>query len=191
LLNKLILAALAAVILVSLAVAPATARTRIEISTTTNRASGRLTFQTAERTQEIICDVTLHATLRRLINKRHGEPVGLITAILTANARAAPNNPPIICRGNAPMELLYGGILGSLPRPTGGILLTASNFDTGVFGIRCNYRATIGATSNTNPIRRATIDPNRIRSSTFGCPEGSLRGELTFSPEVTMILLEA
>jgi hypothetical protein len=103
---------------------------------------------------------------------------------------AEPSNPPIICSYTGPQEIDYGGVLGSLPRTSGSIFLLILNFLKGVFGFRCSYRGTISSTSFSNPARRATINSNRFRSATFGCPEGSLKGEFTYTPELTLLLLE-
>jgi hypothetical protein len=195
-LNKLVLTALAAVVALSLAAGPAAARSRIEASTTAVLNSGRLTFNS--NIAQAICDVTLHATMRRLITKIAGEPVGDITAILTANARNSIG-AAAACSGLAPMRIAYGSIRGTLPTITGGELRVTGAFLVRIGNAGCLYTGTIGNISNENPIRTGTIEREprqrlfRALEEEFfrRCPaEGELLGELTFTPSVTLRLLE-
>jgi hypothetical protein len=172
-------AALAAFLLLS-AAAVANARTRIEVSTTAILLSGRLTFQS--HFFEAVCDVTLHASLRRLIGKTRGEAVGAITAILTANQGFNR------CQYLAGMTISYTSISGSLPLIRGVSLNLNERFALGDESFNCLFTATWGLTARENPVRRIILDPTNVTECI------SLRleivGELKVSPEVTIRLLE-
>jgi len=199
---KLVGVVVAALLALSLAAATSSARVRVEVSTTATLISGRLTFAELPDSgfiPNIICEVTLHATLNRLIAKVRLTQAGGITAILTANCRnsfgGGATATPL-----AGMLVFYDSIRGTLPTITGGLLWTTSRFlvETSVLGseIRCLYAGLVGAESTANPVTSQTILPNEIplfeeHRGTRRCPErGQLRGTLRVSPEVTIRLLE-
>jgi hypothetical protein len=194
-LTKLIWTALAAAMVLAVAVSPASALRRIEISTTAFLAHGRITFtETGGASQA--CDVTLHITANRLINKIRGELIGHVTSTLTANPTAFTT-----CRPLSPMLVMYNSIAGSLPiieqggrlDVRGGFLITNPFF-------RCLFSGTISGTSRTNPVRTLEVSSAagaistevRLELSGAGtCPaEGRLTGTMTSRPEVTIRLLE-
>jgi hypothetical protein len=196
--TKIITAALAAALLLSLFASTASARTRLEVSTTATLISGRLIFTGGETT--ITSDVTLHVTLLRLINKIFLEHVGEITRVLIANTRCSREPCEVIPL--VPMDIGYGSIRGSLPTNIRGILLLIlAAFLLLIFNrfAQCLFRGRIGAESPTNPASVFTplrghdlvplwedeLDP-------FGtCPErGTLTGTLTARPTITIRLLE-
>jgi hypothetical protein len=193
---KLVMAALVAAFVLSLAAGPAGARNRVEVSTTSVRAtSSRLTFGGSEI--DIICNVTLAGTLRRLINKRRGEPVGSFTAD-TVNTCSSNFGSEARADALTPMSITYGTIEGSLPSNiTGGTLDTTGGFLISVrtiFGTSaCLYSGTITSRSE-NPARTLRIQPNTSRLSrrlSGICPEtGELAGSFTSTPAVTIRLLE-
>jgi hypothetical protein len=201
--HKLFLAALAALLLASLSASSATARTRIEISTTAMLASGRLIFTGGGG--RITCDVTLHITaLTRLINKIRGSLIGRVTSILTANPRSNFGGTTG-CAGLVEpvrtMLVLFGSITGSLPDNirggridvAGGFLISLRVEFLGV-NLLCLYDGRIEGIANENPILRVTVTspriPGRPLPGSDVCPEGELRGEMEFNPLVTVILLE-
>jgi hypothetical protein len=197
---KIIMLALAAVLLLSFASSTAGARVRIEVSTTAALLSGRLTFG-GEGGTEVISDVTLHVTLLRLINKIRLEHVGDVTSVLVANCRtligAACAVIPL-----APMRIGYGSIRGALPRIERGILLyVLAAFLLEIGGVaNCLYRGLIGAESPENPALFFTILRNGIDDlvplwedelSFVECDRrGTLAGRLTAVPLITIRLLE-
>jgi hypothetical protein len=198
--TKIITAALAAALLLSLFASTASARRRLEVSTTATLLSGRLTFTEPVRGDQVISDITLHVTLNRLINKIHLEHVGDITAVLTANVRCT--REPCQVTPLVPMLVAYGSIRGSLPNNIRGILLLilVAFLLLIFFFARCLFRGLIGAESPTNPASvftplRGTADliplwEDRLDQSEE-CPErGILTGSLTARPTVTIRLLE-
>jgi hypothetical protein len=192
----LVAACLTATAVLALTTASAGARTRVEVSTTAILATGRLTF-TGTEFAEIICDLTLHATTSRLINKVRGTLAGSITAILTANARSSIGGPTT-CMALNNMFALYDSIRGSLPANitggsltvTGGFLISVSS----IFGrIGCLYQNTILATGGENPIRivRVQLNDPLFRTLEGTCPsEGSMVGTMAVAPALTIRLLE-
>jgi hypothetical protein len=202
-LAKTTLTIASAAVLLSLAAGTSAARTRIEISTTATLASGILTFQGSDNIQ-IICDVTLHATLRRLIDKIHQTVIGLITSILTANLRSNVGVPRA-CTVLPHMELKYGNILGSLPNNiTGILLLIATRFliEVEVLLMRaaCLYEGLISALGTLTRGVLARLEPSFGNSVSLlrdllgngACARTSeLRGAVTLRPSLTVRLLEA
>jgi hypothetical protein len=200
---KIMLAIASAAILLSLAAGTAGARTRIEISTTAILESARLTFQ-GENGVEMICDITLHSTLRRLINKIREEVVGLITAILTANIRGTGN--PRACTFLTGMEIKYGAILGSLPNGITGILfliLLKFLIESEVLFVRsaCLYEGLVsllgalsrGVLSSLGFVEgRSGVALLRDLIGNGACPRSfAFRGAFTLRPPLTVRLLEA
>ena len=195
-LSKIVWAAFAVVAALSLAAGPAAARNRIEVSTTALLTSGRLTFNSA--LADVICDITLHSTRSRLIDKARGTVIGRVTAILTANAR---NNigAAAACAG-LPIELIYDSITGSLPSNiTGATINAAGAFLLRVGNAGCLIRDVVKTISTENPIRRVSLEPSprQLNTTTLEeeffrrCPsQGEIVGQLAVSPEVTLRLLE-
>jgi hypothetical protein len=195
---KLLTTAVAAALLFSLTTGTASARTRLEVSTTATLLSGRLIFTGGETT--ITSDITLHVTLLRLINKIRLEHVGDVTAVLIAAIRCS--REPCEIRWLVPVRIGYGSIRGSLPTNIRGILVFIdAAFLLSMFNgfSQCLYRGLVGAESPTNPaatfmplpgadlvpLWEDTLDP-------FGsCPERwTFRSSLTARPTITIRLLE-
>jgi hypothetical protein len=148
---KLVTAALAVALFVLLSSGAAGARSRLEVSTTAFLASSRVTFA-EERGANIIIDMTLHGTLRRLLTKVLLSSVGAFTSILTANCRRSFG---LGCQVTAlgPMAISYGSIRGTLPTIRGvhfqiGVLFLIVELD---LGRRCLYEGVIGVEAVENP----------------------------------------
>jgi hypothetical protein len=199
---RLVMGALVAMLLLALAAGPASARTRVEVSTTATLINGRLTFsaEPSEGFPTIICDLTLHSTLLRLINKIRLEHAGDITAVLTANCRNSVGGRTTV-RPLVPMSVQYERINGSLPANiTGGLLWVRSRFliESEFIGLRalCLYEGLVGAESVENPVRRFTLLRRLVillidLRGSVSCPSlGSLQGTMTVTPSVTIRLLE-
>jgi len=196
-LTRIIAAAFAAALVLSLAASGASARNRVEVSTTASLLSGRLTFVSG--TRNIITDVTLHATMERLIAKILLAHVGDITAVLTANCRtnigAACEPRPLV-----PMLIGYGAIRGTLPTITGVLLLILVAFLLLIGGfVRCLFRGLIGALSEENPARTFRPLPEHDTIPLWEddltlideCPrEGEFTGSFVARPEISIRLLE-
>jgi hypothetical protein len=201
--NCLAVACLAAVAIVGFATAPASARTRLEVSTTTLLAAGRLTFfaRSEGTTYEVICDVTLHGTTNRLISKVRGSLIGQVTSILTANARSPSGEAPsCMALTSLPMIGFYDSITGTLPNITGGSLRVSGGVLIGLrvsfVRARCLYLGELLLASATNPVRTVQVEllaPLSAELEPIGvCPsEGGVTGTMTVTPTVTIRLLEA
>jgi hypothetical protein len=200
LIKTAVVMALTAALVMALAAGASSARTRVEVSTTAALASGRLTFTPANNIR-IICDVTLHITLLRLIEKRLLEHAGAITAILTANPRSDLGGTTR-CAPLSGMTVHYGAIGGSLPRIDSVTLFVRSKFliflqdPFRTILAECLYEGLVGATGP-NPISELTPSegnqvPRIIRlRNDRNCPEeGELSGTFTVTPTVTVRLLE-
>jgi hypothetical protein len=200
--TTVIASALVTVLLLTLATTVASAIARLEVDTTAMLITGRLTFdeEPAGELPQIICDVTLHSTLRRLINKVRLESAGAITAVLTANCR---NSIGAVARATplTGMTIHYDSIRGTLPTITGGLVWVQARFlmETTFLGlaIACLYDGLVGSSSAENPVRRLTVLRTSIPlsqelpESALACPEnGTLQGPLTVTPEVGITLLE-
>jgi hypothetical protein len=193
---KLAMAALVAAFALSLAAGPAGARTRIEVSTTSLRATAsRLTFGGSEI--DIICNVTLSGTLQRLINKRRGEAAGNFTAD-TINTCSSNFGSEARADALTPMRIGYGSIEGTLPTITAGVIDIDGGFLMSIrtiFGTSaCLYSTMFEARSDQNPVRIVRLQPNTmtlVRRLSGVCPEtGELAGSLTVTPSTTIRLLE-
>jgi hypothetical protein len=185
-----ILIGVAMLIAFACSIVSASARTRIEVSTTAHLVHGRITFTETEGAAQS-CDITLHITANRLINKIRGELIGHVTSILTANATAFST-----CTLLAPMLVVYDSERGVLPNPTGGTIRVRGGFlVSNPFG-RCLYEGSIPGVSETNPIRNYEVrsavgDVRLLRNLGGSCPEEArLTGTMTARPEVTIRLLE-
>jgi hypothetical protein len=190
--SKLALIAIAAIAAAALFASSATARTRIEVSTTAFLMLGRLTFGTELGT--VICDVTFHATLRRLINKIRLEHVGDITSVLTANARNESGGLGG-CDYLPPMRIAYGSISGTLPTITGAEFQFAIGVLWRCIFSECLYFGLSPFEANQNPIRTLTLgrEPGiaLFRALSEFCPSVyRYTGTMTVSPSFTVRLLE-
>lgn len=202
--TRLVVAILAAAIVVSLAAGPAAARVRIEARGGPNilAIARRLTFGGSEGVG-IICDVTFHGTIQRLINKRRGEHLGSFTRDLI-NLETCRNSLGIgttLADALTPCLIRYGTITGTLPNITGGTLLVDCGFlievNAGIFGeSRCLYRQVIEGVATENPILRIAVAPNvvtlfRDLGGSRPCdPSGELAGLFDLVPLITLTLLE-
>jgi hypothetical protein len=189
--RKNIFVGVAALIALAASIGPASARTRIEVSTSAFLTHGRITFIDEGGATYQVCDITLHVTARRLINKVRGELIGHVTSILTANAGAFTT-----CRGLVPMLVMYDSERGVLPNPTGGTIRFRGGWlFTNPFG-RCLFEMSIPGTSGTNPIRTLAVssavgDIRLLTNLGGSCPEElSMSATMTARPEVTIRLLE-
>jgi len=194
------MAAFAVMLVLSLASGMASARTRLEVSTTASLLSGSLTF-TNELGVRIISDVTLHATMLRLFNKVLLEHVGDVTAAEIANCRTnifglRCNVTPLV-----PMNVAYGAITGTLPTITEVLLFVYSRFLLEIgfnepMERRCLYEGLVGA-GGRNPVRTLTpLRGNSVplfedRLTVEACGRrGELSGVMTARPEISVRLLE-
>jgi hypothetical protein len=206
--TKLLIAALGAMVVLSLSAGSALARTRIEVTpggTIRAIANGerRLTFES--EAARVICDVTLEGSLHRLIAKAAETLAGIITRTITANARNSLGTATE-CAGLANMHIRYGSIEGTLPEGiTGGLLRVEAGFLVGFnaifFTVRCLFQGNIGAGSRENAagIRRLRVLAAQTFSSITDlnrsgqCPtreEARLVGEFEVTPTQRLILLE-
>jgi hypothetical protein len=199
--SKLVTAALATVLALALASVVASARARVEVSTTAILLSNRLTFA-EEGGISAISDLTLHATLLRLISKVNGSHAGDITAVLTANCRT---NIGLSCKVRLlpPMGVSYHSITGTLPTIRSVLLSIELEFlweREAFLQYRCLYREVIAVGSRENPVRALTflsapanlapLWEDRLDMS-FDCPpRGELFGTFTATPSVSIRLLE-
>jgi hypothetical protein len=214
--HKLIMTALAAVILVSLMAAPAAAVRRVQVSTTAIRVSiNDLRFGAEESGAVLSCDVTLHATLLRLIEKVRLSHAGSITAILTADPRSNLGGTTT-CMGLRGLPVLYDSIRGTLPDITGAALWVGETTLEGRRGqgflislripfvgeVRCLYAGLILVLLLENrPASRTDIEERASRVSLVTDLRGSIAcdrtGRLederrpgTISPPIEILLLE-
>jgi hypothetical protein len=197
--KRLYALALAVAASLSLLAAPASSRTRIEVSTTAFRVvMSNITYSAGA--VEVICDLTLHSTLRRLFNKVRGELIGSVTSISAGNVRVNRGTNPT-CALLPPLSIRYESIRGSLPIITG--LLAGLEWrwlygaDETFWRVGCLYEGVMGFGSAENPIRSwALLRPNTlglVRDLTgFGCEPTTDQGVTNprLSPEVSVRLLE-
>jgi len=184
-LSKVILTALAAVIVLSVIVAPATARNRVEVSTTAFLASGTHIFTSSAG--NVTCDITFHITARRLISKVEGSEIGQITAVLTNNIRHSGERSGE-CTPLPGMSLAYGGITGTLPTITGGTTRVNSRFRVEIDGLSCLVEPSIPVIAVENPVGRGTIGENSSTCAIF--VRGRVSGTVSYTPAFTIRLLE-
>jgi len=184
-LSKLILTALAAVIVLSVMVAPATARNRVEVSTTAFLASGTHIFTSSAG--NVTCDITFHITARRLIAKVSGSEIGQITAVRTANIRHTGERSGS-CTPLPGMEIAYGEITGTLPTITGGTTRVNSRFSVEIDGLTCLVAPSIPVIAVENPVRRGRIGENSSTCAIF--VRGRVAGTVNYTPEFQIRLLE-
>jgi hypothetical protein len=215
-LHKLIMTALAAVIFASLMAAPAAAVRRVEVSTTEVLVLIReLRFTGEESGALISCDVTLHITLLRLIEKVRLSHAGSITAILTANPRSSLGGTTT-CLGLRGLPVLYDSIRGTLPDITGATLWVGETTLEGrtrqgflislripfVGEVRCLYAGLIRVLLPENrPAGRTNIDETASRVSLAVDLRGSIACDRTgrleddgnlgvIRPTISILLLE-
>jgi len=194
--------ALAAMVGVALMSSAATARLRIEVSMTATLLTGRLVFTEPEGGLNWRCDLTLHITLLRLINKVRLEHLGDVTALLTANCRDSLGFR-LQLRPLVPMAVGYESIQGMLPTISNVRLwiLIALLLESGPFlERRCLYRDLVMAESNGNPATSFSPVPgsdltplweDRLTSRPGNClSRKTFTGTLAASPQVTIRLLE-
>jgi hypothetical protein len=188
----------AVIAMLALSVGQSAARERIEVSTTAYRSSGRLSFAPGPPSEEgprVECDVTLHFTTARLIDKVRGATAGSVSAILTAN-----NSFSDTCMALSPFLVQYESITGTLPTITGGRMIIEGGFAIGAsFGLaQCLYETTVRATVRENPFRVQEVSSSTRTvileprgNITGNCPfEGRMIGTMRTTPTVTMILLQ-
>lgn len=191
-LRKIIAVLITAIVGLSVVAGPAWSRTRIELSTTAVLMAGRLTFTTEQAA--VICDVTFHATLLRLINKVRLEHVGDVTAVLTANARSSIGGAAT-CGYLPPLRIGYGSISGTLPTITGGeFQFTVGVLVTCIFSA-CLYLGSSPFRWNENGFRTLVLEgspaPPLFTNLSGMCPLGyAYTGSMTVTPTVTVRLLE-
>jgi len=198
--TRSMIVALAAMLVVALMSSAATARTRVEVSTTASLLSGRLVFTEPGGGLNVRCEVTLHVTMLRLINKVRLEHVGDVTAVLTANCRDSfgfrAQARPLV-----PMAVTYETIIGRLPTIERVRLWIVSAFllETGPFlERRCLYRGLVMAESNGNPaetftpVERSNIVPlwEDILTRATCFTEGTFSETLRANPAISIRLLE-
>jgi hypothetical protein len=193
---KFVMVGLIAALALSLAAGASSARTRLEVSTTAALISGILIFEQEGSSTTVTCELTLHATLRRLINKIRGELIGHVTAVLFLNCRSNFSSARVVAL--VPLLIEFLSILGSLPNNIIGIfVLIRGGFLIDSF-IRCLYFGTIPGEARENPMRsirsdeRTRIPLSRDLGGFPACERnGRLRGTLSVSPGITVRLLEA
>jgi hypothetical protein len=200
LVKKALIAAFTAALLLSIATGIAGARTRVEVSTTAVLISGRVDIvPNSEQFPIMFCDVTLHVTLLRLINKVRLEHIGDVTSILTANLGSIGGTPRA-CTFLPGMRVQYNSIMGSLPNIM-GVLLWINTLV--LIEIRrepfvddaCLYGGLVGA-AGSNPIRMLSIlnapPMPLVRALRGVCPATAfMSGVLNVTPELTIRLLES
>jgi hypothetical protein len=196
--RRLALSLLGSALAVSLIAMPAMGDTRVEVSTTAfllMSLPNGLTF-TAGSTS-IICDVTLHLTVRRLIAKIRDTLWGEVTAVLTANVRSSIGSMPS-CAGLTPMFWQYERVGGTLPTITEVSLLLFWRWlirllAPGLF--QCLYFESVQLTG-ANPVERLRIvprliiEPRPLGASEPCPPRATVTGEFRLSPTMTVRLLE-
>jgi hypothetical protein len=189
-------------LLLSLAAGLAGARTRVEVNQTAILIMGRVDIVPDEMFPIILCDITLHVTLLRLINKVRLEHIGEVTSILTANLGAIGGHgmgTPRRCLFLPGMRVQYNSISGTLPNITGILLwintLVLIEISLPITGVSaCLYAGLVGAAGN-NPVRSLSI-LNEPLMPLFRRLEGFcprlvfMSGVLSVVPEVTFRLLE-
>jgi len=184
-LKRYALAALATFITLSLWIAPAMARNRFEISTTSYLAFG--TIIESSSSGNLTCDITLHISGGRLISKTLGSEVGRVTAIRTANLRHSGERSGE-CDPLAGWGVVMSSWLGNLPTITGVILRINARMRFGIDGLSCLVEPVFPIEATENPVRRARIGENS--SSCFIFVRARISGTLNFAPEFSLRLLE-
>jgi hypothetical protein len=192
-------APLLAVAMLLLAAGLASARTRVEVSTTATQLSGRLTF-TEEEGAQIISDVTMNGTTARSIGKVALSTVGSLTSGRQANCRTNTGEGcqfvPLF-----PMATRWGSISGMLPTITSILYFVVYRalYTSGLFSERrCLYEGEIGVASIENPVRRVIplVGRDLISLAEDVLTVGRCRrrrvigGTLNVAPLVTYVLLE-
>jgi hypothetical protein len=208
--------ALAAVILASLMAAPASAVRRVQVSTTLILVSfNDLRFTGEESGALISCDVTLHISLLRLIEKVRLSHAGSITAISTADPRSNLGGTTA-CLPLVGMPVLYDSIRGILPDITGAALWVGETTLEGRRGqgflitlripfvgeVRCLYAGLILVlVTNNRPATTVDVEERNSRVSLVTDLRGSIAcdrtGRLederrpgTIRPSIEILLLE-
>lgn len=194
-----ILASSIAVATVALLSVSATARTRLSNDAGAGLirlTSSRLTFA---GNVNIICDITLSASLQRATDKRTGAVAGGVSEGAARNCvnEFGQREPETAARPVLPIVMQYDSITGTLPTITGGTARIEGGalIRTNILGrYGCLYSGTVPATARENPAARLSMGANRFslaRVLEGICPsEAELQGTLTLSRAVRSTLPE-
>jgi hypothetical protein len=154
--TKLVLVALTATIILTMAAASASALRSLSLNPAgaIRATSVALSFTSPENEATITSNVTLTGTLERAIQKREGARVGTITRCETNEERirgvAAGTTVRVRCGPLVPFTITYKTFLGTLPSITGVLLLIRAGFLIATIfeGIKvneCLFEGTVGA----------------------------------------------
>jgi len=193
--RKLVLTALAATALLA-ALATTSAAREFETSEQRIRVVFRPLILKASSGDSVSCTVTLEGSFHyRTIRKVAASLIGYITRAIveTANCGSGPTTgiTAAALTETLPWHITYVDFSGTLPNVTFRIKLNNAGFNlinVPIIG-RCRYTATTngivggpGGNEITEGTRNSTVTAEngiRIRSSTFGCPEGQFESAPT------------
>lgn len=194
---KLLMAALAALLLLSLAAGTAAALRSISVSPSgANEArSTALTFTESGGGFQIVCEVTLTMTLNASIAKRSGSSVGS-TLARAANCRGGN---VVVLTANQPWPITYVSFTGTLPNITSVRLeiRRAEFLVEAFFGIaRCLFSGSAQGTTSGNPVTSINADETVALPlasealSGASCPaSGIFRGSFRVARSVSLRLI--
>jgi hypothetical protein len=169
--QKLLMAAMTAVLLLALAGAVASAN-RLAF----NETRKRVIFPTLEFSANgitIRCSTTLEGSFHsRTISKVSGSLIGYITSALLSPCNGGNG---IVNRETLPWHLRYTGFQGTLPRITGiSLSIIRPSFTFEVFGILCRYTPSTLPARNELEVGGVVVSvaasASNIGSETIGCP---------------------
>ena len=206
--GKLVVAALAAMLIMAIGVGSASASRGFSPSASTFGATARALSFTGSNGVRVICDVTLGGSLHSTIAKTPGTLGGFITSGRVAEERCtaaggAERGRATILQEGLPWHVTYNSFTGTLPSAVSGILVTVNNASfllrVRVFfvEINCLYRGSIGAIiegRGNNSFERITVQlPNSIPviagQSEVCPPRGELNGFFTLTAPISITLV--